>query len=88
MGYIRAEDILPKYVLDLVQQYVDREMIYIPRKGSKRSWGSRTDTRQELKLRNEQMYAEYLSGVTVGELADYYCLTEKSIRRIIRNYKI
>lgn len=49
MSYIRAEDVLPEYVLDLVQQYVDGEMIYIPRKGSKRSWGSNTDIRQELK---------------------------------------
>lgn len=87
MSYIRAEDVLPEYVLDLVQQYVDGEMIYIPRKGSKRSWGSGTDIRQELKSRNEQMYAKYLSGVTVSELADCYCLTEKSVRRIIRNCK-
>lgn len=88
MSYIRAEDVLPEYVLDLVQQYVDGEMIYIPRKGSKRSWGSSTDIRQELKSRNEQMYAKYLSGVAVSELAEYYCLTEKSVRRIIRNCKV
>lgn len=87
MGYIRAEDVLPESVLALVQQYVDGEMLYIPRKGDKRSWGSGTCTRQELTRRNDQMYADYQSGVTARELADRYYLTEKSVQRIIRSYK-
>lgn len=87
MGYIRAEDVLPENILTLVQQYVDGEMLYIPRKGDKRSWGSKTCTRQELTRRNDQMYADYQSGVTVQELADRYYLTEKSVQRIIRSYK-
>lgn len=88
MGYIKAEDILPEEVLALVQQYVDGQMIYIPRKsGAHKSWGAGTETKQELLSRNRQMYEAYRSGVTVSELAERYYLTEKSIRRIIREYK-
>lgn len=87
MGYIRAEDILPESVLALVQQYVDGELLYIPRKGNRRSWGTTTRTRQELTKRNSKIYAEYESGATVSELAERYYLTEKSVQRIIREYK-
>lgn len=87
MGYRRAEDVLPENILTLVQQYVDGEMLYIPRKGDRRSQGSETCTRQELAKRNEQMYADYQLGSTIGELAERYYLTEKSVQRIIRNYK-
>lgn len=88
MGYIRAEDILPEDVLALVQQYVDGQMIYIPRKsGCHKSWGAGTETKKDLMIRNEEMYEAYLSGVTVAELSEKYFLTEKSIRRIIREHK-
>lgn len=88
MGYIRAEDILPEDVLALVQQYVDGQMLYIPRKsGYHKSWGSGTETKKDLMIRNRRMYEEYLAGTTIAELSEKYFLTEKSIRRIIREYK-
>lgn len=37
MGYIRAEEILPKEVVALIQQYVDGQTIYIPRKAFRES---------------------------------------------------
>ena len=30
MRYIKAEDILPEEIVELIQQYVDGETIYIP----------------------------------------------------------
>lgn len=49
MGYIRAEEILPSNIIELIQGYIDGESIYIPRKESnKKQWGSRTLIRQEL----------------------------------------
>lgn len=88
MGYIRAEKVLPADILELVQQYVDGQSIYIPRRGEGyRTWGDRTDTRRKLDLRNQQLYQEYLSGVSAKELAEQYYLTEKSIRRIIRTVR-
>lgn len=88
MGYIRAEDILPKDVLELVQQYADGRTIYIPRKSDcHKSWGAGTETKKDLMIRNERMYEEYRSGTTIIELAERYFLTEKSVQRIIRNHK-
>lgn len=88
MSYIRAEDILPKDVLELVQQYVDGQMIYIPRKSECHlSWGTGTDTKRDLMIRNSKMYEEYRSGMTVRELSERYFLAEKSVQRIIRDYK-
>ena len=87
MGYIRAEDVLPEEVIDLIWQYVDGELVYIPRKGQKRCWGSVTGTRDNLKLRNENIYTQYMKGISVQELAACYCLSEKSIQRIIREFK-
>ena len=47
MGYIRAEEILPIEVIELIQQYVDGENIYIPRKTEHRQeWGAGTQIKE------------------------------------------
>ncbi|HKM35944.1 MAG TPA: CD3324 family protein [Lachnospiraceae bacterium] len=86
MGYKKAEDVLPERILKLVQKYVDGEIIYIPRKGEKRSWGSETRLRDSLKERNVSIYKEYLHGKSTEELAESYYLSKKSIQRILREY--
>ena len=85
MGYIRAEEILPIEVIELIQQYVDGKNIYIPRKSSNRqAWGAGTQIKQELMIRDRQIYQDYLAGSKVSELACKYYLSEKSIQRILR----
>lgn len=85
MGYKKAEEILPGELIDRIQQYVDGESIYIPRKSAqRRAWGEGTQIRQELSKRNRQIYKDYLGGEGVLELAGKYYLSEKSIQRIIR----
>lgn len=86
MGYVRAEDILPKEILELVQQYADGQTIYIPRKSEcHKSWGAGTQTKKALMLRNRKIYEEYKKGIPISELSEKYFLAEKSIQRIIRN---
>jgi Mor family transcriptional regulator len=88
MGYIKAEEILPPYIVKLIQNYIDGESIYIPRiDGNKMEWGSKTLIRQELKERNSMIFADYQQGIRVCELAERYFLSEKSIQRIIREMK-
>lgn len=88
MSYMRAEEVLPQEILASVQQYVDGQMLYIPRKTEeKRTWGSATDTKRKLEFRNKCMYAKYQEGISVKELADEYFLTEKSVQRIIRKLR-
>ncbi len=85
MGYIRAEEILPVEVIELIQQYVDGEIIYIPRKSAHRqAWGAGTQIRQELSVRNRNIYGDYLAGSRTSELACKYFLSEKSIQRILK----
>ena len=88
MGYIRAEEILPMELIEMIQQYVDGANIYIPRKQENRQeWGSRTSYRCELQNRNRLIYRDYLAGKSIYELAQNYYLSEKSIQRILRQEK-
>lgn len=88
MGYRKAEEILPMEIIELIQQYVDGENIYIPRKSSyRRAWGTGTQIKQELSKRDKQIYADYLAGSNIAELACKYYLSEKSIQRILRIQK-
>ena len=54
MSYIRAEEVLPKELIETIQQYVNGKAIYIPGT-SKKEWGSHTDTRQYLIQRNHEI---------------------------------
>ena len=85
MGYLKAEEILPMEIIELIQQYVDGESIYIPRKSSHRqAWGTGTQIKQELLRRDRQIYEDYLAGSKIGDLACKYYLSEKSIQRILK----
>ena len=83
MSYISAEDILPKELIEMIQQYVSGKSIYIPCK-EKKVWGSQTKTKQYYVIRNKEIYTKYKKGISVKTLADEYYLSEKSIRRILR----
>ena len=88
MGYRKAVKILPPEVVALIQQYVDGEYIYIPRKEENRkSWGESTDYRREMDERNRRIYEDYLSGMKTDTLSMKYFLSEKSIQRIIAKEK-
>ncbi|KHD34958.1 histidine kinase [Clostridium acetobutylicum] len=88
MSYKKAINIIPDYLLEKVQEYVDGEFIYIPRKAeNKKKWGERTSTCDELKKRNDQIYDDYLTGYSKESLAKKYFLSLKSIQRIIREQK-
>lgn len=88
MAYINGNKVLPEEIIALIQEYVDGEYIYIPRKDEKRkSWGENTSTRQELRERNQAIYNGYKEGASVGELAEDYYLSIKSIQRILLQQK-
>ena len=84
MSYISAEDILPKELIEMIQQYVSGKSIYIPSK-EKKVWGSRTNTKQYYKIRNHEICEKHRQGISVKVLATEYSLSEKSIQRIIRD---
>lgn len=88
MSYKNATQLLPEPLLEEIQQYVDGEFLYIPRKiDNKQRWGAATDTKAELALRNRRMYQEYQSGLTARQLADRYYLSPKTVQNILRRMK-
>ncbi len=84
MSYINIYDVLPKEIIEQIQEYVDGVKLYIPKKvDSRNSWGSNTDTKEWISSRNQQIRHEHQNGVSVSELAQKYFLAEKTIQKIV-----
>lgn len=89
MAYVNAHNVIPEEVLKLIQEYVDGEYIYIPRKnGNEKSWGEKNSTKSSLKERNREIFSKHTEGKTISSLSKEYYLSEKSIRRIINKEKL
>ena len=88
MSYVKAEEVLPKHLLEEIQQYVDGKLLYVPRKGENSlSWGEKSGTREKLAERNQTIVSRYYSGETVENLSKAYYLSEKRIQGIVREYE-
>jgi len=88
MSYASARDIFPEDILEIIQQYIEGEYIYIPKKEeNKKPWGELTKSKLELQARNKRIYEGYLSGLSTKSLAERYYLSPKSIQRIIYQKK-
>lgn len=88
MSYVNATHLLPEAILELIQDYVQGETIYIPKKAEeKKSWGDNTTTKAEMQNRNQEIYERYCSGASSKELATEFFLSIKSIQRIVLNIK-
>lgn len=89
MSYISAQSVLPEKLIKLIQEYVDGEYLYVPRKNeNQKSWGEKNGTRITLKKRDTEIFTKYTEGTTIIELTMMYYLSEKSIRRILSKEKI
>lgn len=87
VSYIKAENVLPRELIETIQQYVDGKLIYIPCK-EKQEWGSATSAKAFFRERNERIYEAYKSGMSLHELAHNFSLSEKSIQRILRKQRL
>ncbi|ALP90255.1 MULTISPECIES: CD3324 family protein [Clostridium] len=84
MKYVKAQDVLPEELIELIQKYIDGNYLYIPRKDDNhKSWGENSGIKNILKIRNKEIYIKYNNGMSVDALSNEYYLSEKSIRRII-----
>ena len=88
MSYKKANEVLPQALLNAVQQYIDGEYIYIPRKEDKKQpVGAKTQTRKTIHALNREMQSMRLAGCSVAELAEQYFLSPKAIYKIINANK-
>ena len=84
MRYQKANEILPVELVELIQDYIDGEYVYIPRKReNKKGWGETSRAREELQSRNIEIFVKYSQGLGIKDLAEQYFLSEKSIQRIV-----
>lgn len=71
MIYKNGKEILPAELLIELQQYVQGEIIYIPKKEPTRAgWGQFNGTRATIRMRNQEIYKLYTEGLPVGDLRD------------------
>ncbi|MBZ9622144.1 hypothetical protein G9F71_004625 [Clostridium sp. FP2] len=88
MKYINGNNVLPEEMIKAIQEYVDGEFVYIPRKNDNhKAWGEKSGTRDMLKNRDIEIFQKHNEGMNVIMLAQMYYLSEQSIRRIIREKK-
>jgi hypothetical protein len=83
MRYKNASDVLPCDLLKEVQKYAAGETLYFPKDATRKKWGENSGARSYYKKRNEEIRQKYLQKVSVQRLADEYCLSEETVRKII-----
>lgn len=80
MGYNNGRNILPNELIEQIQQYVDGENIYIPRKEEKRKgWGENSNAKRLYHIRDVEIYQKYRIGYRVTDLAEEYHLSTQAI---------
>lgn len=87
MSYKRGSKIPPQ-LIEQIQEYIDGQTVYIPRKPSKRrGWGESNGATLSLAERNEEIYKKYREGKSVKELAEEYYISKQGIYKILTKFK-
>ncbi len=84
MKYQNATNVLPKELLEELQKYAAGQLLYIPKpEHLHQKWGEGTGTREYLLQRNREIQRLFVFGNSIDTLADKFCLSPDSIRKII-----
>lgn len=84
MEYLNAADVLPKELLNELSAYVSGQLLYVPSVNCKKSWGSKSGSKQYYEQRNRMIIDLYLKGVKIDELCERFHLSYDTIRKIIK----
>lgn len=85
MDYLNGKVIIPPELLEQLQEYVQGNLIYIPKKSEGRAgWGEKNGARTAIMGRNNSIVEAHKNGIGVPELAAMFFLSEDSIRKILR----
>lgn len=88
MKYVNADAILPKALLEEIQRHLPGGLIYIPRpKDTHKKWGENSGGRQLIRERNNEIRQKFATEATIDELAEQYCLSIESIKKIVYSKK-
>ena len=84
MKYLNAKTILPDALVKELQNYIQGGYLYIPAvQEQKKCWGELSGYREELRQRNQRIMEEYRGGRAVEAIAEKYCLSVHTIRKIV-----
>jgi len=83
MKYKNASDVLPEDLLKEVQKYASGETLYFPKDKVRRKWGEKTGARTFFQERNAEIRQKYLQKMSIEHLADEYCLSVETVRKIV-----
>ncbi|WP_458124664.1 CD3324 family protein [Paenibacillus sp. Z3-2] len=88
MKYINADTIFPEELLKEIQRHISGGLIYIPRpKDAHKKWGEDSGSRRVVQERNNEIRQLFTAGRTIDQLADQFCLSVDSIKKIVYGKK-
>ena len=85
MEYLNAADVLPKKLLKELSTYVNGQLLYVPSTENKKSWGSKSGSRQYYEQRNSSIVELYQKNTSIDELCEQFNLSYDTIRKIIKD---
>ena len=83
MRYKKAADVLPEALLKEVQKYAAGETLYFPKDRERKKWGEITGSRSFYRERNDEIRGKYAQKTSIQHLAEEYCLSAETIRKIV-----
>jgi len=83
MKYKKASDVLPEHLIKEVQKYAAGETLYFPKDRERKKWGEITGARTFYTERNEEIRQKFLQKMSMAHLAEEYCLSVETIRKIV-----
>lgn len=84
MGYVKANDVLPKELLIEIQKYVQGNTLYIPKEKENRiKWGTNSGERKRIIQRNARIKEKFRVGTTITQLANDFFLSTETIKSIV-----
>lgn len=84
MKHSNATNILPEELLFEIQQYIQGELLYIPKlKSNYKKWGDTTQSKISTSIRNDKIRSAFDNGATIKELCKKYFLSQASIKKIV-----
>ena len=87
MKYENGRDIFPEKLLRQIQKYAAGKLVYIPSGKVKRAWGETSGYKRYLAERNREIRSAFREGADVDLLANRYCLSVESVKKIVYSKK-
>ena len=84
MKYAKAKEILPDELIQEIQKYIQGQYLYIPKdEDEKKSWGENSGAKMDTAIRNKEIRQKFMAGISKEILAEMYCLSLSSIKKIV-----